>query len=75
MREILVEALENAKGLLYQDTSMCLDLICEDLANNSGLNATFNGRSIYIDDTRVASVKVCKEAPECVGIYDYTILI
>ncbi len=74
MQETLRQALEKAKELLYYDTSMALDLICEDLAAN-GLNATFKGRSIYIDDTRVASVKTCKEAPQTVGIYDYTILI
>ncbi len=75
MRETIIAALENAKSLLYQDTTMCLDLICEDLVNNYGLNATFQGKSIYIDDTRVASIRVCKEAPECVGIYGYTVLI
>lgn len=74
MKQLIVETIENAKQILYWDTSMCLDMICEELAKK-GLNATFSGRSIYIDDTRAASIKVCKEAENAVGIYDYTILI
>ena len=74
MRATLIEAIEKAKELLYFNTSMALDLICEDLAA-TGLNATFSGRSIYIDNLRVASIKTCVEAKDAVGIYDYTILI
>ena len=74
MRATVIETLENAKERLYQDTSMALDIICEELAKK-GYNATFSGRSIYIDDLRVASIKTCKEAPLTVGIYDYNVLI
>ena len=74
MKTTLTETLTNAKELLYYDTSMALDMICEELATK-GYNATFSGRSIYIDDVRVASIKTCKEAPQTIGIYDYTILI
>ena len=74
MKETLKVVLDEAKGLLYEDTSMALDLICEKLYYEYKLNATFNGRSIYINDVRVASIKTCKEGANIVGIYDYTIL-
>lgn len=74
MQETLKTVLEDAKGLLYENTSMALDLICEKLYFEYELNATFGGRSIYIDDVRVASIKTCKEGANIVGIYDYNIL-
>lgn len=77
MKEIVKAAIEKHMGLCYENTSMFLDLICEDLYFNSGLNATFSGRSIYIDDKRVASIATCVEPCEdakIVSIYKYTIL-
>lgn len=75
MKQILTSVLEEAKELLYQDTAMALDLICEKLYYSFGIHATFYGKSIYVDNIRVASIKACKEAPQTIGIYDYTILV
>ena len=76
--EAIEKVLTEAKDLCYESTSMALDIICETLFYNHGLNATFAGRSIYIDDIRAASIKTCIEPCEdckIIGIYDFTILI
>lgn len=76
--EALEIVLTDAMQLCYDSTSMALDIICEKLYYNHGLNATFSGRSIYIDDIRAASIKTCIEPCEdckIICIYDFTILI
>ena len=78
MTDILTQVIKDAQTLCYDSTSMALDIICEKLYYQHGLNATFAGRSIYIDDIRVASIKTCREpCDDCkiVCIYDFTILI
>ena len=76
--EIIENVITDAAQLCYDSTSMALDIICEKLYYRHHLNATFAGRSIYIDDTRAASIKTCVEpCDDCkiVCIYDFTILI
>lgn len=72
--DILVKVLEEQKVLLCENTSMHLEMICEQLYYTYGINATFSGKSIYIDDKRVASIQTCKEAKNTIGIYKYKLL-
>lgn len=77
MKKIIEQVIRDAMGLCYENTSMILDILCETLYFQYGLNATFSGRSIYIDDERVASIKTCIEPCEdckIVCIYDYKII-
>lgn len=72
--EILTKVLEEQRQILCDSTSMHLDIICEKLYNTYGKNATFSGKSIYINDVRVASITTTAEAKNCIGIYQYKIL-
>ena len=76
--DILISVLENQKKLCCQNTEMHLELICEQLIYTYGINATYSGKSIYIDDKRVASIQTskqpCAETKNCVGIEKYKIL-
>lgn len=76
--DILTNVLENQKKLCCQNTEMHLELICEQLIYTYGINATYSGKSIYIDDKRVVSIQTCKqpcaETKNCVGIEKYKIL-
>lgn len=74
INEILTTKLEELRSICFQDTSMLLDIACEQLEAEYGLNATFYGRSIYIDHERVCSVEVSKEAKDCVGLYKYHLI-
>lgn len=72
--EMLKSVLEELRSICFQNTSMLLDIACEQLEHKYGLNATFYGRSIYIDNERVCSVEVSVEAKDCVGLYKYYLL-
>lgn len=72
--DILTNVLENQKKLCCQNTEMHLEFICEKLIYTYGINARYSGKSIYIDDKRVASIQTCKECKDSVGIYKYHIL-
>lgn len=77
MKRTVEKAIQEAMGLCYESTSMALDCICETLCYQHGLDATFSGRSIYIGDTRVASIKTCVEPCEdcrIICIYEYKII-
>jgi hypothetical protein len=74
MKSTVEQIIKEAKDCLWQNTSMVLDVICERLYYEHGLNATWQGRSIYIDDARVASIETCKEAKDAVGIYRYKMI-
>ena len=74
LTEILTQTLEEQKQILCDSTSMVLDMICEKLFYTYGKNATFSGRSIYIDNRRVASITTTAEGKNCIGIYKYKIL-
>lgn len=72
--EILKTVLEEQKQILCDSTSMHLDMICEKLYYTYNIDATFKGKSIYIDNKRVASITTTAEAKNIIGIYKYTIL-
>lgn len=75
---VLESVIKDAMQLCYDSTSMALDIICERLFYDHGINATFSGRSVYIGDRRAASIKTCVEpCDDCkiICIYDYTIII
>lgn len=77
MKKILDRVILEAKGLCYESTKMALECICETLFYEHGLDARHSGRSIYIGDTRVASIQTCVEPCEdarIVAIYAYKII-
>lgn len=71
-KEQLIHELEEVKNNLYWDTSMILEIICEQLSAK-GINATFKGRTIYIDDQKVASITTYKEGKNLIAIDKYFI--
>ena len=70
---ILKDVLDTHNHCYYQNTAMCLDVICEDLYYNHGIDATYKGRSIYVGNVKLATIKVSKDGPDLVGMYDYII--
>ena len=72
--DILVNLLEKQKTICCQNTAMHLEMICEQLYYTHGINATYHGKSIYINNERVASIQTCKENKNNVGICSYKIL-
>ena len=73
MKETIKTVMEEQMGLCYENTDMALELICENLLYNHGIDAKYSGRSIYVGEKRVASIEVSKEGYKCVGIYKYKV--
>lgn len=69
--EIFEKVLNDQKAICFQNTSMLLDVICEQLEAKYGIDARFCGRSVYVNGKRVFSVEVSKEAKDCVGLYKW----
>ena len=78
LRALLEEKLKEAMTSTYDSTSMALELICEDLFYNHNIDAKYHGRSVFIGDRRVASIRTCVEPCEdarVLGIYEYKIFV
>lgn len=74
-KDIVVEVLEEHNHSYYQDSTMALECICEKLYYDHNIDARYRGRSIYIGDKKIATIKVDREAWNRVGMYDYTLFI
>lgn len=71
MKEKIEAVLNEQKSICFQNTSMLLDIVCEQLEAKFGIDARFGGRSIYVNGERICSVEVSKEARDCVGLYKW----
>ncbi len=77
MKNTVERVIQEAQGLCYESTGMALECICETLYYEHGLDAKHAGRSVYVGDARVASIRTCVEPCEdcrIVAIYDYKII-
>ena len=74
-KEIIVDVLDSHNHSYYQDTSMALECICEKLYYEYNMDARYRGRSIYIGDKKIATIKVEREAYNMLGMYGYTLFI
>lgn len=74
-KEIIVKVLDSHNKCYYQDTSMALEIICEDLFYNHDIDARYKGRSIYVGEERIATIMVSREGPDLLGMYGYRLFI
>lgn len=74
MRNTLHKVLEEHTGLCYESTAMALELICESLFYQHGIDARWKGRSIYVGEKRVASIETSQEGYKNIAIYKYYLL-
>ncbi len=74
-KEIIKQVLEDHNHSYYQNSSMALELICEKLYYEHNIDARYRGRSIYIGDRKIATIKVDREAYNMLGMYGYTLFV
>ena len=74
-KEIVIQVLEEHNHCYYQNTSMALECICEKLYYDHNIDARYKGRSIYVGEKKIATIKVDREGYNQVGMYDYIIFI
>ena len=74
-KQVLIDVLDECNHSYYSSTSMCCETICEKLYYDHGIDARYTGRSIYVEDKKVAVVKVSLDGPQLLGMYDYIVCI
>lgn len=74
-KNIVIEVLEEHNHSYYQDSTMALEMICEKLFYYHNIDARYRGRSIYVGEKKIATIKVEREGPMMLGMYGYTLFI
>lgn len=74
-KDIVIEVLEEHNHCYYQDSTMVLEMICEKLFYHHKIDARYRGRSVYVGDKKIATIKVERENWNTLGMYGYTLFI
>ena len=74
-KETIIKVLEDHNHSYYQDSTMALEMICEELYYEYNIDARYKGRSIYVGEKKIATIKVEREGPMMLCVYGYTLFI
>ena len=74
-KSVIIEVLEEHNHSYYQDSTMALEMICEKLFYHHNIDARYRGRSIYVGEKKIATIKVERENWNTLGMYGYTLFI
>lgn len=75
IRGNLIKVLDEHNYCYYADTSMCLEMICEKLYYEYGIDARYRGRTVYLNDQKLATVQMVKDGYQLVGMTGYKVFI
>ena len=75
MKGLIVTILDKYVHNYYESSKMACELICEELYYEHNLDADFQGRTIYINGDKIATLKAVKDRPNLVDIVGYNLFI
>lgn len=75
MKGWLITLLDNYVDCYYESSKYACQAICEELCYEHNLDATFRGRTIYIDNDKIATLQAQKDGPNLVAITGYKLYI
>lgn len=75
MKGLIIAILDKYVHNYYESSKMACELICEELYYEHNLDADFQGRTIYINGDKIATLKAVKDGPNLVGIVGYNLFI
>ncbi len=75
MKGLIITILDKYVHNYYESSKMACELICEELYYEHNLDAEFQGRTIYINGDKIATLKAVKDGPNLVGIVGYNLFI
>ena len=75
MKGLLITILDKYVNCYYESSKMACELICEELYYEHNIDADFQGRTIYINGDKIATLKAVKDGPNLVGIVGYNLFI
>lgn len=74
VEDTVKDVIEQQKYSYFQNTSMILEVIAEELFYKHGIDARYHGRTIYVGDKKVATVQTYKDGKDLVAIDKYRII-
>ena len=75
MKGLIITILDKYVHNYYESSKMACELICEELYYEHNLEANYKGRTIYINNDKIATLKAVKDGPDLVAITGYTLYI
>ena len=75
MKGLIITILDKYVHNYYESSKMACELICEELYYEHNIDADFQGRTIYINGDKIATLKAVKDSPNLVGIVGYNLFI
>lgn len=75
MKGLLITILDKYVNCYYESSKMACELICEELCYEHNLDADFQGRTICINNDKIATLRAVKDGPDLVAITGYTLYI
>ena len=75
MKGLIITILDKYVNCYYESSKMACELICEELYYEHNLDADFQGRTIYINNDKIATLRAVKDGPDLVAITGYTLYI
>lgn len=64
-----IEMFSEPVGTCYESRGMAMEVICEHLYYDYGIDALYKGNSIYIGDRKYFSIEFSNEGRKCWAIY------
>lgn len=74
-KDCIIKILEEHNHCYYQSSSLCCESICESLCYDYNLDAKYKGRTIYINDSKIATIKFVKDGNNLIAMTGYTLFI
>ena len=75
MKGLLITILDKYVDCYYESSRLACEQICEELYYEHNLEANYKGRTIYINNDKIATLKAVKDGPDLVAITGYTLYI
>ena len=75
MKGLIITILNKYVDCYFESSKLACEQICEELYYEHNLEATYKGRTIYINNDKIATLKAVKDGPDLVAITGYTLYI
>ena len=75
MKGLLTRILDKYVDCYFESSKLACEQICEELYYEHNLEATYKGRTIYINNDKIATLRAVKDGPDLVAITGYTLYI
>lgn len=74
-KEDVIKVLEECNNCIYWDTAMIMDVCCTKLYHDYNIDALYHGRTIYVNNEKLAIIQIAKEGPHMIAMIGYKLFI